>query len=286
MQISFKYVPKERALELENSSGKSKSRIHLFDYNGFPGEDRFAIAASIIKTAVGEIPQLNWLEKKFFVLYRAKDVAGNEILYRFNKNSLRKRLGVSSKDIEAATDQATGDIDQALFDVLLKRKMELTQKWYNVSKRPGVVVYHRPDTFEQSIISGLVEKNVSLPERFKRVVFATSFVHSIFVNDGSCPTPLEKLKKYKKGEILVIPYDYYGSRDRLCFEDCIKGTRSFTRNEDWSNMGDIKGENYKPFLEGPDSPLVFVPIDKKALAKIEKTGKISQKIVDKILTAT
>ncbi len=116
---AYHYVDSEKALELSDSAGKKKSRLHLYDFNGLEGKDRYAVAAEKLTVAKDETPALGWLDRKFYVLHAHKE-GDTTTWYKINKNSLQKRILISSKEMKKHVDSKTGVID-GLEDLLNER---------------------------------------------------------------------------------------------------------------------------------------------------------------------
>lgn len=122
INIEFKYATSERALPLANSKGGKKSRIHLFDYQGEVGKDRFAVAAKLCKVK-SESPRLNCLERKFFILLAHQEKNGDVTWYKINKNSLKKRLGLSAEMLKGVVDGKTGVAQSRKIESLIVCKL-------------------------------------------------------------------------------------------------------------------------------------------------------------------
>jgi hypothetical protein len=109
LDFSFNYVKREKAMPLQNSSGFAKSRLHLFDYQGNKGKDRYAIAAKRISTPLDQLP----IPINGHFLLKHCDHAGVASWYAINRSSFKKRFRVSSKELKGALDeQDVAKIDQ------------------------------------------------------------------------------------------------------------------------------------------------------------------------------
>lgn len=119
VNLSFQYVSNEGALPLtaEKSKGSAKSRVHLFKYTGEEGKDRYAVAAEQVNT-----PKLNWIERKLCILHQHVDKNGTKTWYKINKNSLKKRLNIDSKELTQVLDSKTGITKSDAMESLIKRK--------------------------------------------------------------------------------------------------------------------------------------------------------------------
>lgn len=74
--MKVNYVRSEKALPLPNSKGKTKSRLHIFEYQGVKGQDPYAIAAKRLKS---KKTTLSYFEKFFYVPY-VNEEAGQKML--------------------------------------------------------------------------------------------------------------------------------------------------------------------------------------------------------------
>lgn len=98
MGISFHFSGKpEKAPRLINSLGASKTRLHFrADYK--KGKDKYAVFAKQILLERGKtLPE----GKGRFIYHR---VENSNVVYKINKASLQKRLGISSKELKSVTD--------------------------------------------------------------------------------------------------------------------------------------------------------------------------------------
>lgn len=84
------------AKTLHNSKGAKKGRIHLLSHDALEGQDRYAVAAEVLKSKDGEAPKLGWWDRQFNIV--ARDDEGT--WYKVNKRSLIKRLNVDPVTIE------------------------------------------------------------------------------------------------------------------------------------------------------------------------------------------
>lgn len=98
MDISFHFSGKaEKAPRLSNSLGLSKTRLHF--YPGAPkNKDKYAVYAEKIILKEGKtVPKNNWR----FVYQQD---GNSNVVYKINKASLQKRLGISAKELKGVTD--------------------------------------------------------------------------------------------------------------------------------------------------------------------------------------
>lgn len=98
LNINISVPQRESATSLPNSKGAFKSRIHLYDYKGEEGKDRYAIAAKILNKPRSK---LNFIERKYFVIIEQKNIDGKSVLYKVNKKSLQKRLGITKQELKS-----------------------------------------------------------------------------------------------------------------------------------------------------------------------------------------
>jgi hypothetical protein len=132
MNVNFKafdFVQSERALKLSNSDGDEQSRLHLYDFNGEEGKDRYAVAAKVLTVAKDETPALGWLDRKFYVLHAHKE-GDTTTWYKINKNSLQKRILISPKEMKNHVDSKTGVMEglEDLLNARVEKKEALKSK--------------------------------------------------------------------------------------------------------------------------------------------------------------
>lgn len=162
----YSYNPSAKALTLHNSAGKIQSRLHLLEYDGMRDKDRYAVAAKKIDLKPGEAPSLGWFARKFYILYSHTDDAGVTTLYKINRESLRKRLLISSKDMENLADEE--GIAKNL-DTLITKKTEEIKKWRTLCVGQ--------DKFSENFIAGLVKAGVS-PDLYREInLFSKVLIH-------------------------------------------------------------------------------------------------------------
>lgn len=147
--LSFKFVSLESALPLHNSKGLAKSRIHLFDYKGESGKDPYAIAAKMIQVKEDAIPKLNLFDKKFYFLHCHCDENAKKTWYKINKNSLQKRLNITSQELNNILDSGTGVSDSLSIESLIKKKYTAVEKKEKL-KEKEIFQLHPPQIIEST----------------------------------------------------------------------------------------------------------------------------------------
>lgn len=269
---AYEFVDSEKALQLPNSKGSEKSRLHLSAYEGAEGKDRFAVAAEIITFQPNETPSLGRFDRIFNVLHSHTDeTTKTTTWYKINKNSLKKRLNLSSKEIKAIEKDPTVD--------LISKKIELRNQWLNLKIHGGDRLQD-PTSFESRFIDSLVEYGVS-PTNYEHLIFwnISQFRHRSHLTnfaDAVAPEILIKPKDtqikegyynlwdIKKDSLLVICFEGYGNqKDVFSLDELI---------DHFTTQGVT--QEVKEFLKGDDSPLVYVPIKEKDVDKIERSGKL------------
>ena len=78
---------------------KAKASYRV-QFTGMPKE----LAVATINRGWDTKPKLNLLEKRRYLILKIKDVNGNEVFIKVNKNSLLERLGIDKKTIKGKTD--------------------------------------------------------------------------------------------------------------------------------------------------------------------------------------
>lgn len=121
--MRINYSSNEKALPIKNSKGKSKSRIHLFKYEGDKGKDPYAIAAKKLnKPPLFHIP---FLKNRYVILKDADPVTeASSVYYKINKNSLCKRLGISATDLESHVDKNRTINDNKFLEEKITQRMD------------------------------------------------------------------------------------------------------------------------------------------------------------------
>ncbi len=200
---AYHFVDSEKALELPDSAGKKKSRLHLYDFNGLEGKDRYAVAAEKLTVAKDETPSLGWLDRKFYVLHAHKE-GDTTTWYKINKNSLQKRLDFSPKMMKMLVDENTG-IAQGLDDLLddKMKKQPLIGAWQMKCATPNFP--------SQKFIEKLVDAGIPAAP-FKAVVFCTRPDTQVFGQGGTTDLYLgndsdhdpNNIRHFTPGSLLVV----------------------------------------------------------------------------------
>lgn len=235
----------------------NNTRLQLFTSQGEKAKDRVTISVSArkIKVSPQKTPELNGLEKKYYVLYQTKDAKGHECWFRINKNSLEKRLGVSKEELHINKKGIAQNLSH-----IVGEKEKLINDWSRIFSKISV----KAKSDARKIISEMAAQGIPTGS-YKLGIFWDMGTDnpSVFQLDGVCRMSLEELKQYKPGEILLIPLHYRPyQREYITAKD--------------------DGQKTYDFLNTEESPLVIVPFDQHSLKSFQKTGKIPEDIAEKL----
>lgn len=190
----------EKAPWLFNSLGLSKTRLHF--YPGFEkNKDKYAVYAEKIILKEGQaIPKNNWR----FVYHQD---GNSNVVYKINKGSLQKRLGITSKELKGVTNHHYENlIQQKLSEKGVQFQQEAPRQEPKQSSRPALnSVIDQPTTplveaipFKECYlaISTAIEKASKDPS------FYQAFLNTVEQSASLLKTPRElDIKKHK----IIIP---------------------------------------------------------------------------------
>lgn len=214
MNLSFNYSDKpEKAPTLWNSFGTAKTRLHFHnDYT--VNEDKYAVYAKKITLKEGEvIPKNTWR----FVYYKVpNDVNGT--VYKINKSSLQKRLGISSAELDNVTNNDYSKlIEQKLID---NKVIKATQRILSGETKPTgtrddkTVIKNEWESirYGDDGYSGLIYLMDRLYSYHSNNIFIP-FVNSVdLASERNDPDLFKKIPKNGM-EFLIKQQNFY---DRLC----------------------------------------------------------------------
>lgn len=284
MPISFHFSGEaEKAPRLFNSLGLSKTRLHFlptFEKN----KDKYAVYAQKIILKQGKtVPKNNWR----FVYHR---VENSNVVYKINKSSLQKRLGITSKELKNVTNHHYENlIQQKLSEKGVQfqqeaPRQEQKEKPLTSGTSPISSPANKVSPAIQSIIDYMVGK-----EQAKLFIAVGSHNHEvIFRKDDK--SPLDKAfitshliaqlgnQDLKQLDSNNLNYRLYAKRSDGCYFQAYKQQR------DIGHTSYGKATSYIPDLEKGDFVLIKEPIEqlKQSIENLKTSQKKLQEPIQEL----
>lgn len=269
VNLNISKPSKESSVALPKSKGLFKNRVHLYDYQGDAGKDKYAIAAKILTK---NSPSLNFIQKRYFVLIEKKNADGPSTWYKINKSSLKKRLGISSRDLKIHSKDLNKLIQQKLEENIhldfLKQNIEpILQDNDRLDKIPRATqgkTAHNIYILEEDDLPFVIRAGVS-QERFIKAQEAHKFAKDAGLDLITIPKPwilgnfmIESRIPAIKGQIIGSMAFYATHHEE--FEPAVKQFVSFLFK---AHLEDLTGESTSflntlfPNIPRYDNVLVF-----------------------------
>jgi len=175
--LACRFSASETALKIPDSLGSKTSRLHLTNKYTL-GKDPYAIAAKQLKMTTSTPPALGWLEKKYYVLLQRP---GTNIWYKVNKNSLKKRLGISEIELEKNKDKELS-IQVNKLNLLILEK--LSNKSVIASMASQSIINSSQSTYKKSLIQKKFEQKEEMKVLFGEIKNFFKEPGTIKVGDG------------------------------------------------------------------------------------------------------
>lgn len=276
--FDFQYSGKdETAPRLPNSAGDSKKRLHLF---GLKQNDRFGIAVDKQIKTDGKAPELNWFQKKFYVLV-PDPKSNNTIWYKVNKNSLTKRFQINETELEKA--EASPDVLMKL----LQDKYQARAEWEKIEDnsvsngRLGFSSWHTADSLPSRFIDALVNAGIK-PGQHKIISFwSLNRFNYLFTSDGSSGFKVLdskddnrfNLRNFQKGTFLSVIYCEPHNKSK------IEGINYREKLVGGPGFDPESVKKQADFINGPESPLVIIELNDANVKSIIKNGKFPEEVL-------
>lgn len=173
MNLSFNYSStpeKAPTLWSKFSFGTAKTRLHFYNYSGEKGKDLYAVYAKKVTPEEGKKTELG-IKGRFIYIQGEKP----EIVYKVNKASLQKRLGIEDKELE--------DVKNNDYSTLIQQKLEKKGiKFINQPKeQPEQESLDKPKLDVQPLKTGTLSKKewVEIYKEYSKLVEDLTNYYSI-----------------------------------------------------------------------------------------------------------